>query len=127
MVKNPEDLQTDSSFGANLRRLRLLSNLSIQALAEKATLSVPFLSDLERGRKEPSLATLRKLSVGLALPLSELVREEPQADGWVSRDQLLAQIAPLLSDSYPREDALLILAGVGALANFRALGSRLAT
>ena len=47
-----------AGFGAVLRRHRLTAGLSQEALAERAGLSVRGLSDLERGVREMSLATL---------------------------------------------------------------------
>ena len=104
----------------------MLAGLTIQTLAERAGLSVPFLSDLERGRKEPSLATLRKLASGLKLSVTELLRDEPNVSvASIGKRELLARIEPFLAEEYAPEDALRILACVAAAANPEIVGLRL--
>jgi len=55
-----------SQFGAILRDLRTARGLSQEELAFRAGMSVPYLSDLERGRSNPSLAMVVDLARALA-------------------------------------------------------------
>lgn len=55
-----------SQFGAILRDLRTAQGLSQEELAFRAGMSVPYLSDLERGRSNPSLAMVVDLARALA-------------------------------------------------------------
>ena len=55
-----------SQFGAILRDLRTAQGLSQEELAFRAGMSVPYLSDLERGRPNPSLAMVVDLARALA-------------------------------------------------------------
>jgi len=58
------------SFGNTLRRVRSSAGLSQEALAERAGLSARGISDLERGRRMPRLATVRMLADALELDAS---------------------------------------------------------
>ena len=55
-----------SQFGAILRDLRTAQGLSQEELAFRAGMSVPYLSDLERGRSNPSLSMVVDLARALA-------------------------------------------------------------
>lgn len=55
-----------SQFGTILRDLRTARGLSQEELAFRAGMSVPYLSDLERGRSNPSLAMVVDLARALA-------------------------------------------------------------
>ena len=54
-------------FGQRLREQRLKQNLTLEQLAEKANLSPNYVGMVERGLKEPGLATIVKLLNGLNL------------------------------------------------------------
>ena len=45
-----------------IRELRQNRNLTLQALAERAGLSVSYLSEIELGKKQPSLETIDRLA-----------------------------------------------------------------
>ena len=62
--------------GARLKRLRLQRRLTLQEVAAAAELSHSFLSMLERGRADISMARLHRLSAFYGIPLSELLVEE---------------------------------------------------
>src|SRR4051794_34432492 len=66
------------SFGDLLRRYRLAAGLTQEELAERASLSVRGLSDLERGsRTRPRPHTVRRLTEALALaPADSLAFQE---------------------------------------------------
>lgn len=49
----------------NLRAIRQKKKLSQQALAAKTELSLSYISEIERGNREPPLHTLEKLAAGL--------------------------------------------------------------
>jgi transcriptional regulator with XRE-family HTH domain len=54
-----------TSIGARIAHLRMEHGYSIRALAELADLSPSLISNAERGKVEPSIATLRRLSEAL--------------------------------------------------------------
>lgn len=51
--------------GKLIREFRLKRNMSLQELARKAELSVSYLSEIERGKKQPSLEVVEKLAAAL--------------------------------------------------------------
>ncbi|WP_198368333.1 helix-turn-helix domain-containing protein [Roseomonas sp. KE0001] len=63
------------ALGARLRALRQAAGLTLDALAEAASLDKGYLSRVERGLKAPSIATLLRLSEALAVPVGELFGE----------------------------------------------------
>jgi transcriptional regulator with XRE-family HTH domain len=80
-------------IGERIRAARLSSRhrtLTQERLAERAGISVSFLSMIERGERSAHVDTLAKISNALKIPLAELFRNERQA---THRDD--AVIAPL--------------------------------
>ena len=61
-------------FGRILRDLRTTQNLTQEELAYRAGMDVTYLSDLERGKWNPSLAMLVDLARGLRIHPSELLK-----------------------------------------------------
>jgi transcriptional regulator with XRE-family HTH domain len=59
--------------GKNIRACRTSAGLTLEQLAEKADLSCPYLSEIERGRENISLDKLVKLAQALGVGLSKLV------------------------------------------------------
>lgn len=59
-------------FGKRVRVLRKQANLSQEALAARADISVDFLGLIERGINAPSFETLEKLAKALDVPVQEL-------------------------------------------------------
>lgn len=61
------------TLGPTIRSLRGEAGLSQAALAERADISAPFLSQIEAGAREPSLATVRALGDALGVPAPFLI------------------------------------------------------
>lgn len=59
--------------GEFIRELRESKNMKLSEFAEKANLSVSYLSEIERGSKKPSLKTLDKISAALNISSGQLV------------------------------------------------------
>jgi transcriptional regulator with XRE-family HTH domain/mannose-6-phosphate isomerase-like protein (cupin superfamily) len=62
-----------AAIGSSVRRARRRSGMSTRELAQRASLSQPFLSNIENGRSSPSVATLYKLAAALGIGASELL------------------------------------------------------
>jgi transcriptional regulator with XRE-family HTH domain len=62
-------------FGNALRAARLEAGLTQIALSERSGLAMNYISELERGRKSPSLRSLVKLSKVLHKAPEELIAE----------------------------------------------------
>lgn len=63
------------AFGLSVKDLRKQQGLSQELLAAKAGLDRAFLSQVETGRKQPSLLTIFRLASALKLDVSELFKE----------------------------------------------------
>jgi len=59
-------------FGRRLRELRLERNLTQSALAQIVATSKPFISDMERGVKVPSLTMILRLAEALGCRVYDL-------------------------------------------------------
>ena len=62
------------SLGERVRSLRIASNLTIAELAERAGLSSGIISQIERGRSNPSIRTLQSLRAALGMNLWEFLQ-----------------------------------------------------
>ena len=60
-------------LGAHIRRVRHARGLTLVRLADATDLSHPFLSQMERGLAQPSLASLRRIAVALGTSPIELI------------------------------------------------------
>ena len=65
------------NLGASLRSARQASGLSLRELARQLSVSPSFLSQLENGKSQPSVATLYSIAQVLDLSIDELF---PTAD-----------------------------------------------
>ena len=80
-------------LGERLRELRQGREYTLLQLAQATSLSVSYLSDLERGRTTPSLDTLEKLAGFYQMPVGQLMAS---VDGWASEP--VHDLAPGLAE-----------------------------
>jgi transcriptional regulator with XRE-family HTH domain len=59
-----------------LKVIRIKKGVSQDALSKKAKMSQTFLSNVERGKADPSLSTLKRLAAALGVTVCDLVRDE---------------------------------------------------
>jgi transcriptional regulator with XRE-family HTH domain len=62
-------------LGENVRRERLLKGLSQEKLADEAGMRRSYLSDLERGVRNPSVHALGRLAMALGVEAADLLRQ----------------------------------------------------
>jgi transcriptional regulator with XRE-family HTH domain len=62
--------------GRNAARLRAEAGLTQEQLAERSGLTQQYISDLERGKSNPTIVTLYELATALGVSQVELVRED---------------------------------------------------
>lgn len=62
-------------IGERLRSIRKSKKMSIYKLSQETGISQNHISDLELGRRKPSVETLKRLIVPLGISLSELFNE----------------------------------------------------
>ena len=67
-------------IGPRVRALREQMGLSLRDLGERAGVSAPMLSQVERGETSPTLVTAQRIANGLDLSLSQLLRLD-EAEG----------------------------------------------
>jgi transcriptional regulator with XRE-family HTH domain len=60
-------------IATSVRRLRRTQGLTQVGLAERAGLCQSWISRLERGAENPSIATLQRLAIGLQVELRDLI------------------------------------------------------
>src|ERR1700754_1289347 len=64
-----------TAIGAVLRRLRLRQGRTLRDVADEAGVSMPYLSEIERGRKEASSEILAGICRALGIGLPDLLEE----------------------------------------------------
>ena len=67
-------IEHPNPIGPRIRALREAMGLSLRELGERAGVSAPMLSQVERGETSPTLATAQRIAYGLELSLSQLLR-----------------------------------------------------
>ena len=70
-----------AAFAIALRQARQRAGMTQEDLAERAEVSVRFISFLETGKRQPSLSALAAVSSGLGLKMSQLVIDVEQLLG----------------------------------------------
>lgn len=65
--------------GRNVKRIRLAKRLSQEQFAERSGFTQQYLSELERGRRNPTVITLFELSQALGVEHLALVRPDDEA------------------------------------------------
>jgi transcriptional regulator with XRE-family HTH domain len=68
-------------LGRNIKYFRFHKQISQSALAEKANISVTFLSNIERGKMFPKVETLSRLTESLGVAVFELFRADLIPEG----------------------------------------------
>ena len=62
-------------LGTNLRRLREAKGLSQEAFAFEAGIHRTYVSDIERGARNPTITVVENLALALGVTASDLLRE----------------------------------------------------
>ncbi|MEO6200475.1 MAG: cupin domain-containing protein [Cryobacterium sp.] len=93
--------------GFRIRELRANRGMTISELALATEVSAGLISQVERGRADPSLETLRKISRVLDVPLFELFEQEPDGGGVsvVRKDHQVRITSPSEDITYSRHSA----------------------
>ncbi len=73
MPKRATSFKPFTRLGLNVRRRREIKDLSQESLAAAAELDQTYISNLEAGRRNPTLATQLKLASALDCTVSELL------------------------------------------------------
>lgn len=65
--------------GRNAKRIRIARGLTQEELAERSGFSQQYLSDLERGRRNPTIVSLWELSQALSATPVDLITPDDEA------------------------------------------------
>lgn len=83
--------QATTQIGPRVRALREDMSLSLRELGNRTGVSVPMLSQVERGQTSPTLTVATKIAAGLELSLSQLLRlDEAEGVRVVRRDDRMS-------------------------------------
>ena len=63
----------DPNLGARIRTLRHTQGHALKVVAKRADISIPYLSEVERGRRLPSLDVLARITTALDTTIPELL------------------------------------------------------
>ena len=74
--------------GEQIRALREERGYTLQDLAKRSSLSLSYLSEIERGSKRPSLKTIDKLAAALNVPKTQLIKGEVTDTGLSLGDKI---------------------------------------
>jgi len=66
--------QISIKLGANIRKIRLEKGMTQKQLCKKLKIDVSYFSNLENGKKNPTLATIEKVGRVLGVGFEELVK-----------------------------------------------------
>ncbi|MDO8307475.1 MAG: cupin domain-containing protein [Actinomycetota bacterium] len=86
------DSGADLALGSRIRGLRRVRGATLKSVALEAGVSESFLSQVERGQANPSVATLRRIASALGRSVSELFDGE-DGEGFVVRQHQRRRIA----------------------------------
>lgn len=93
------------NLGEKIREKRKRMNMTQKDLSDRSGISVSFLSDIEKGRTPPSIATMLKICEALDLPPYMLFLDE-EATAVMEPPQRYSALDPYLKDydSWSAED-----------------------
>ena len=92
------------AVGSAIRRLRLAKGMTLRQMSQASAISLPYLSEIERGRKEPSSEIIQTVCVVLGITLRELIHETDAE--LVSAEAVpgVVRVAPVLDLTVRRRD-----------------------
>ena len=90
-------------FGERIKERRTELDLSLRDLAGLTDLSTTFLSSLERGQANPTLASARRIALALKVPLHRLLADSAEGDVVVTKDRRRQMVFP---DSHVKYEIL---------------------
>ena len=64
------------TFGENLKRIRKDMNVTQEEMAKHIGISQSYIADIERNRKNISLAVILKIAKGLKISINKLINDD---------------------------------------------------
>ncbi len=94
-------------IGRAIRIVRIAKNLKVSELASMADLSVPFVSLVENGERQPSFDALRRIATALGVPFEALiVLAQPRNGRLSTSDATARRLASQIEKLIEAEDSL---------------------
>lgn len=100
--------QLSDFFGKQARKRRKDLGLSQEDVAAKTGLSIPLLSEVERGRANPTLQTMEKIAAALGTSVAVMLDQEEALK--LSPEQIKNRVADHLGKMSPEQ--LKVIAGL---------------
>lgn len=110
-------------FGALLRERRVAASLTQAELAERAQLDVSYISQLERGLRDPSLSSMESLAGALGLSMSQFF-DEATDDAASAHARAITQELLTLDDAAQRDAIEIVRRFRAAVERAKALRTR---
>jgi transcriptional regulator with XRE-family HTH domain len=99
-----DDLQVQ--VGARVRDLRLAHGLTQETLAERSGLSYKFVGEVERGKANPTIRTLKRLAMALAVEIPEFFARSTKTVGPHAVYQIRTRNPTLVREALESEGTL---------------------
>ena len=96
-------LTDGTALGERIRARRTALGLTLAQVAEAAQLSIPYVSNLERGRGNPTLGALRSVAEALQQSVTELLGQRHSEEPFDPVELVLAE-APQSLRAFTRSD-----------------------
>ena len=94
-----KEVQRNMDYGKKLKSIRENKKISIYRLSQDTGISQGHISDLENGRNQPTIETLRKILVPLGITLAEFFNEDKYVSYLNEREtKLLTQFRNMPDD-----------------------------
>lgn len=95
------------SLGERMRARRVELGLTIAQVAERSQLSLPYISNLERNRGNPTIDALRAIAAALDVSVSALTLDQPDAETPAPEAAPKTLMAFVKTDAFRRQTATL--------------------
>lgn len=96
-LKRKKGLEDEGSIGARVAELRKQHEYSIRSLASLAGVSASLISDVERGKVEPSISSLKRIASALGTTLTYFFSDPSQSNGRVVKASERAAVSALIN------------------------------
>src|SRR4051812_42781354 len=105
-----EKVDLKKTFGAEVKRQRTDLGISQEELAERASLHRTYVSDVEAGKRNPSLASIQRLATALGAPLSAVFCGAEQVSAPRSAPEAMSEraVSILLIEDDPKASQLIV-------------------
>jgi transcriptional regulator with XRE-family HTH domain len=124
MEADMEAKEMDRAIGKRVRAARVARDLTLEELSDLCSVSVSYLGFVERGQKPASLTILKKLALGLHLPLTSFLSDVPKSRRDDPLKELL-KLAAILRKQTPENRRRIVRHWNGSFDEAKKLFSRL--